>query len=300
MGPESHAAVPALVKMLGDETPTRPPVDQAAAPEGKMFPSPGFEAARTLAGMGGAALEPLAQAAQSPDAAVRARAVWALRQWTDPRGLVFRDAARDADPEVRAMAAGGLVQGLGVNPLGPLLDAVKDRDANVRRAAVGSLGQIPHSPRAADQIIRLMKADPDADVREAAAAALCDSGDPRAFDVFAAAVAGADPGVRSAAVQMFGRSGDRRAVAPLVAVLSDADPRLRMHAAASLGQIKDDRAVAPLAGLLADPDARVRNSAMDALDKITGQPFAADEAKWRTWWEQNKARYAAPGGKEGG
>jgi HEAT repeat protein len=66
-----------------------------------------------------------------------------------------------------------------------------------------------------------------------------------------------------------------------------------MHAASSLGQIKDERAVAPLIGLIADDDQRVRIGAMDALRTITGQPLAADEAQWRKWWEENKARYPA-------
>src|SRR4051794_14016422 len=46
MGAESHAAIPALVKVLGDETPTRSRGQDARAPAGKMFPSPGFEAAQ--------------------------------------------------------------------------------------------------------------------------------------------------------------------------------------------------------------------------------------------------------------
>ena len=43
---------------------------------------------------------------------------------------------------------------------------------------------------------------------------------------------------------------------------------------------------------------RVRSGAMEALEKITGQPLGVDEAQWRKWWEQNKARY--PTGPENG
>jgi HEAT repeat protein len=243
--------------------------------------------------MGGAALEPLVEAARSPDVATRERAVWALLNWRDPRGEVLKQAITDADPQVRELAAGGLASGLGVNPLGPLLDAVKDQNANVRRAAVWSLGNIPHSPRAADAIIALMKHDPETDVREAAATALGNSGDPRALELFVAALGATDHAVRNTAVQMLGIMRDARAVGTLVALLADKEPRVRMHAVSSLGQIKDERAVAPLRGLIADDDERVRIGAMDALGKITGQPLATDEAQWRKWWEANKARYPA-------
>ena len=32
---------------------------------------------------------------------------------------------------------------------------------------------------------------------------------------------------------------------------------------------------------------------IDEEPNITGQPLAADEAQWRKWWEENKARYPA-------
>ena len=295
---DAQAAIPALVKLLGDETPTRAAVENALARRGRIFPSPGFEAAQTLAQMGGAALGPLAAAAQSPDIATRERAVWALLNWRDPRGAVLKQAIADADPHVRALAAGGLAPGLGINPLGPLLDAVRDRDVEVRQAAAWSLGNIPHSPRATDAIIRLMKDDPESDVRAAAATALGNSGDPRALELFVAALGAKDEAARDTAAQMLGIMHDARAVGPLVGLLADKSPRMRMDAVSSLGQIKDERAVAPLIGSIADEDERVRSGAMDALEKITGQPLGVDEAQWRKWWEQNKARY--PKGPENG
>src|SRR5207302_8630697 len=62
LGADAQLAAPALVRLLGDETPTRARALDALAPRGRMFPSPGFEAAQTLAHMGGAALEPLVEA----------------------------------------------------------------------------------------------------------------------------------------------------------------------------------------------------------------------------------------------
>lgn len=290
---DAQAAIPSLIKLLADVTPTRATRENALASQGRIFPSPGFEAAQTLAEMGGAVLDPLAVAARSPDAATRERAVWALRNWRDPRGAVLVDAIADADPNIRALAAGGLGQAVGVNPLGTLLDAVKDENASVRRAAVGALGNLPHAPLAADAIIRLLKNDPESNVRETAATALGNSGDPRAHDLLVAALDGKDEGVRATAIQMLGLMHDARAVQPLIGLLSDKAPRVRMDAVSSLGQIKDARAVAPLVALIEDEDERVRMGAMDALGKITGQPATTDAAQWRKWWDENKTRYSA-------
>jgi HEAT repeat protein len=289
--PDARAAVPALIKLLGDATPTRAAPEDALAPRGRIFPSPGFEAAKTLARMGGEVLDPLVTAARSPDVATRERAVWALLNWRDPRGTAVERAVADADPDVRALAAGGLVGGLGVNPLGTLLDAANDRDANVRQAAVWSLGNISHSPRAADAIIRSMKDDPEPDVRAAAATALGNSGDPRAHDLLVAALGATDPAIRSTAIQMLGNMHDARAVPALIGLLADKDPRVRADAVASLGGIKDEHAAAPLMGLIADEDPRVRMGAMDALGKITGRPASTDAARWQAWWAENKSRY---------
>ena len=286
LGSEAQVAVPSLIKLLGDQTPTRESGDRSAmAPHGRIFPSPGFEAAQTLALMGGAALEPLAEAAKSPDAATRERAIWALRNWRDPRGAALARAMKDQDAEIRALAAGGMGPGMGVNPLGVLLEATKDKDAQVRQAAVGSLGNIPQSPRAADAIIAVMKNDPDDEVRSTAATALGNSGDARAAGLLVAALSGADQPVRNTAVQMLGIMRDGRAVVPLVGLLADKAPVMRMLAATSLGQIKDEGAIAALMKAIDDEDARVRNCAMDALGKITGQEFGVEEGKWKKWWE---------------
>src|SRR3954470_8250941 len=51
LGPDARAAIPELIKLLGDQTETKPGDEGAQGPNGRMFPSPGFEAAKTLAHM---------------------------------------------------------------------------------------------------------------------------------------------------------------------------------------------------------------------------------------------------------
>jgi len=51
LGTDAQAAIPALIKLLGDQTPTRAANDDARAPDGRLSPSPGLEAAKALAQM---------------------------------------------------------------------------------------------------------------------------------------------------------------------------------------------------------------------------------------------------------
>jgi HEAT repeat protein len=110
------------------------------------------EAALALSFMGSAAVAPLRQAAQSPDAAVRREALRSLGKLRERASI---------DPQV-------------VVPL--LLAAVDDEDAAVRHVAVTYLGIVRDNPPA--EIAGLIRAleDDEANVREAAAVALAQYG----------------------------------------------------------------------------------------------------------------------------
>ena len=69
----------------------------------------------------------------------------------------------------------------------------------------------------------------------------------------------------------------------IIATLKDKDGDVRWWAAKSLGELKDPRAVEPLISALKDEDENVRRTAAEALEKITGEDFGEDEAKWRDW-----------------
>jgi len=70
---------------------------------------------------------------------------------------------------------------------------------------------------------------------------------------------------------------------PLISALKDEDGDVREAAAEALGELKDPRAVEPLISVLKDEDGSVRWWAVKALNKITGEDFGEDEAKWRDW-----------------
>ena len=84
----------------------------------------------------------------------------------------------------------------------------------------------------------------------------------------------------------LGDLGDARAVEPLIRLLKnerDVDSTAR-----ALGDLKDLRAVEPLIAAMSDK--KKTFDAIRALERITGQDFGKDQAKWQEWWEKNKAK----------
>jgi len=77
-----------------------------------------------------------------------------------------------------------------------------------------------------------------------------------------------DYDVREAAADALGEIGDPRAVEPLIAALGDPDGDVREAAAEALGTIGDPRAVGPLTAALKDPSGGVRQEAEKALARL--------------------------------
>ncbi len=101
----------------------------------------------------------------------------------------------------------------------------------------------------------------------------------------------ADPVARQLAANILGAIKDKRAVEPLIGVLGDQSTRLRMSAITALKQIGDPRAVEPLIERLKDRDSDISHAAALSLKAITGNDLGHDYAKWRAWWQENKAKF---------
>ena len=124
--------------------------------------------------------------------------------------------------------------------VGPIIEALKDEDYNVRRNAAEELGEIK-------------------DVKE--------------VEPLIEALKDQDLPVRMNATDALGKIRDARAVEPLIKVLRDKDYNIRMNAADELGKIRDARAVEPLIEALKDEDNVFLNihwKAADALGEIGG------------------------------
>ncbi|HJP55445.1 MAG TPA: M56 family metallopeptidase [Gemmatimonadales bacterium] len=116
-----------------------------------------------------------------------------------------------------------------------LIAALRDSDAEVRRAAANSLGQLE---------------------------------DKRAVTALAAALRDSDAEVRSQSAWALGQLEDKRAVEPLTAALRDENVEVRRKAAWALGQLEDESAAAGLAAALRDADADVRKTAAWSLGQL--------------------------------
>lgn len=54
--------------------------------------------------------------------------------------------------------------------------------------------------------------------------------------------------------------------------------------------LKDPSTVEALISVLEDEDEYIRKNAAEALERITGQQFGEDRAKWQDWWAKDKAK----------
>lgn len=248
---KSHAveAIPMLVAMLGDDTPTQPLKcweDGRWNPALESFkqPSPGEQAAIALASMGLPALEPLTNALNDSNPSVRRNAAWGIGELTNMR----------EDDRVNA-----------VPPLVVLLD---DSDEWVRMAAARALGEI-RDERAAQGLIAQLS-DRHWQVRKLAAWALGEMKERRAVEALCSLLlSDAQSDVRTTTAWALGEMKDKRAVATLCnALLSDAESEVRKTTAWALGEIQSRKAVDTLKQALSDSDPRVRAKVNRALSEI--------------------------------
>jgi len=165
-------------------------------------------------------------------------------------------ALKDKDSDVREVAAEVLVK-IGEPAVEPLIRALKDEDWHVREKAAEAIGEIGDK-RAVEPLINALK-DEDSDVRMEAAEALDQMGWKPGYVTEKAYYLVAKKEWDEAV-----KLGEP-AVEPLINALKDKE------AAEALVKIGDERAVEPLINALKDEDSGVRWEAAEALVKI-GEP----------------------------
>ena len=230
-------AVPFLVKALGD-------------PDEKVR----GRAANALEKIGEPAVEALQAALSSDDPNIRALAASILtKMGLKPSELVSAEEGLSVERLEGARARELILEGkweevatLGENAVEALLEAVEDRDPEVRRGAAWALGVI-RNPRVVDALVSLL-GDEDGSVRSGAAWAL-------------------------------GVIGDPRAVPSLVRSLEDGNAEVRRKAAWALGEIGDEGAVDALVRVLEDEDQDVRRVSLLVLEKLGWKPTEEEEVR---------------------
>src|SRR5437764_7622324 len=164
MGARATAAIPSLVGLLADDTSIEPiRCEDVGAYKSSEKTSPGEEAAKALAAMGGAAVAPLSDALGNSNWKVRKVAAWALGEIrsanaADRKVRVERLTAAlgDAQWEVRSNAAWALGELRGRTAEGQLITALSDGQPAVRRNAAWALGEV-ESQAAGDALIAALK-----------------------------------------------------------------------------------------------------------------------------------------------
>lgn len=278
--------------------PRRP--DRPAAPSGfgrRMLREDGrAETARRLGEARDAAAVPyLAPFLKDPDPEVRAACAWALGQIGDA-SLVMDLRIRmekEPDPAVRRALADALARLGDPTAVRTLAERVEDADPAVRVAAVRALAAVRGDAARAGLAKAL--ANPHAEVRNTARAALIEAGPP-AFDaLLRAARRTRNEKVHVAVAEVLAADGTARAVPALLALVGatdDADAARQVHATAvrALAALGEEAAPAILAAardhrepgdVYKDPHAwseapiSVRRAAAEALGHIGGEEVVA-------------------------
>jgi HEAT repeat protein len=225
-------------------------------------------------------LEALVRAFGDSNEAVRAEAIYRASMCStedEVRASLTPDLLRmlnDASARVRAEACKALFYG-SPDAVAPLVRALGDPDADVRRHAAQSLG-VHQALETVDALAAALCADVDTRVREAAATALGLIGGERA----AHALIHAEPerpestDLRAMRLEAMGNTLHESVLAPLREALADTAADIRRAAASALqrlaafGKLSPDAIAAtvpPLCTAALAPDASVRKDAIEAL-----------------------------------
>lgn len=224
-----------------------------------------WKATEALGKLGSPAVGPLTESLRSENVDTRWMAAVALGDIGDPEAVpALIEVLNDEDTYVRSRAALAL-GAIGEPAQGRLIADLSTENRRVRWGAALALGKIGGA-NAVDALIGALL-DPDGEVRQRAASALGDIGEP-ALPSLIEALRIHDADLRQGVIAALGQIG-KPAVASLIAGLRTGDdPRIRSGAAAALGEIGDPQSVDALIEALDDNHEEVQAAAREALGSI--------------------------------
>jgi HEAT repeat protein len=221
-----------------------------------------LRAEESLVALGPVAFETLTGALRNKQEASRPAVARIIGKIMDVRGIdPLTEVLEDSNPALAKEARGALLKILPA--------ALKDSRLDVRLKAAKLLQDIP-DPVVVEPLIEALR-DKDINVRQRAGTALGKIGQP-AVRSLVALLRDPDPAMRRVAVEQLGKIRDPEALEPLLTVLRDPDPNVQWWAAWALGEM-GEAAEEDLKKLLHDPDRKVLHWAKEALNKIKGIPF---------------------------
>lgn len=197
---------------------------------------------------------------------------------TSVDGLASIATGRDEDKRLRSHAIWILARLEPSEAFEPLVAAVRDPEAPIRKEAAVALG-ILNDDRGVVHLIRALQTDSDAAVRKLAAHGLGLLCGPEAVGVLKGVLINQreDAGVRGMAAEALGSCFAREAIPELLRALRDNSDEVRYWAAHALGFMKAERALPELKRLAETDHAEVGGwgpvsaEAAEAIAQITGQ-----------------------------
>ncbi|MHC5039253.1 MAG: HEAT repeat domain-containing protein, partial [Planctomycetota bacterium] len=213
----------------------------------------------------------------------------------DAASYLMEKGLHHKDPTARVAAA----EALGVlrweEAVEPLIRISRDRNLELRIAAVESLARIGNEAAIAHLIEMAGKGDGE-DIQAALwALAECRSKDPRIPEV-ALTVLKRSRNIltKLQAVHLLGVRQVASAVKNIIPLLGNRDWRLRAAAAKALSQIRHKDAIEPLIKRLDKEKGRLAYDIANALYLITGIDIGFNAKLWRDWWSKNKDTFKPP------
>ena len=157
-----------------------------------------------------------------------------------------------------------------------LLEAVRDANPWVRRAAVFSLGLNPDEKLM--PVFEKALADENYGVRRASVISLGNTKNKSASPLLQKALKDKDWQVRELAVIALAMNGIKEAVPQIIPLLNDDSFRVRRTVARALGSFRDNSAIEPLKKLMADIESKKAKPALEKdirtkLDKVASYPY---------------------------
>jgi HEAT repeat protein len=236
-------------------------------------------------------VEPLIAALSDHDDWVKAEIAETLGAMPDPRSVepmwTVLNEMKDWQSSIKVLSSLGeiLRRYPDTNAVGPLMLMFdQKKDSSVREKIIQAIAPILDK-RVLEFLMNCLK-DSNYGVRNAAAAALSESQDPRAVDMLLVALQ--EPATRRDALKALGGFSQPRVSKALLAAMADPDEFVQQEAAISLGKIKDPTTIPPLIELLRQKEGY--GNAARALHEITGKDFGVDYKKWSRWWKQEGSK----------